>query len=195
MKKLDDNNGLEIFRNNEKLRSRVWSDALENESYYQVDEILSYFRHYNTGTQKRYETLSDYSIDYCGAWIKANNNYLKEFFEDCKTIAETFCILDDLHNIQNKINRVIDKIDLYDDAASGYYDMSDKNFYRLEKWINDTKDYLCDYIARYLQSYYEQFDDAGTLEDYFLTYWLEYNNNFEVDDAGNVYETITRVIA
>lgn len=195
MEYLTSENALDIWAKNEKLRGRVWSDALENESYYQCDEVLSYFRHYNKATQKGYETLKDYEIDYCRAWIKPNKDHLKEFFEDVLKVSEDFCILDDLQNIQKKLTRVIDKIDLYEDAATGYYEMSDKNYYRLEAWIEKTLDYVCDYLSQYLQEFYNQFDDENVLEDYFLTFWLEYNNGLQVDDAGNVYETITRVIA
>lgn len=194
-KKLNYENGIEIFKNNEKLRERVWMDALENDAYYQADEILSYFRHYNEATQKRYETLKDYSIDYCGAYVIANDKYYKEFLKDCIKVAEVFGIFDDMHNIRNIFNRVIDKIDLYEDATTGYYDMSDTNYNRLEKWIETTINEACEYIAQYAQEFYTQFDDAGILEDYFLTIWLEYNDNFQIDENGHIYETITRYIA
>jgi hypothetical protein len=191
MEKLTDNNGIEIFRNNAQLRARVWEDALENDAYYQADEILSYFRHYNAATGRRYETLKDYEISYCGAYVKADPKYKKEFLEDCIKCAEVFGIFDTMHNIKNIFNRVIEKIDLYEDAAAGYYDMSDNNFYRLEKWIDKTIDEAAGYIAAYAQEAYEQFDDPGVLEDYFSTVWLEYNDGLQVDEAGAVYETIT----
>lgn len=193
MKKLDCNNGAEVFRNNEKLRSLVFSYALEYDAYYQADEILSYFRHYKAG--RRYETLKDYEIDYCGAWAKPNTDYLKDFFEDCKTVSEVFGIFDTMQNIDRIFDRIIAKLELYEDAAVGYYDMSEENFERLEAWIMGNANEAASYIADYAQESYEQFGDDDILEDYFLTVWLEGRDDLEVDENGNVFETNPRQIA
>lgn len=195
MEKLTYENALEVFQNNEALRNRVYCDALENDAYYQADEILSYFRHYNEATQRRYETLADYSIDCCGAYVKPDYNNLKDFFEDCITVAETFGVFDDMHNIKNIFNRILEKIDLFEDVNAGYYDMSDANYIKLEKWIIDNAREAAEYIAQYAQEAYNQFDNNDILEDYYLTIWLEYNDNFEIDENFKVYETITRCIA
>lgn len=194
MEKLTNINGLEVFRNNEKLREKVWSDALESDAYYQADEILSYFRHYNKVTQKSYNTLRDYDIGYCGAYVNPDYNNLKEFFEDCITVAEVFGLFDDMHNIKNVFNRILEKIELFEDVNTGYCEMSNYRYANLEKWIIENAREAADYIAQYAQESYTQFDDSGILEDYYLTIWLENNNNLEVDEDYKVYETIVKVI-
>jgi hypothetical protein len=194
MEKLTNINGLEVFRNNEKLRQRVWEDALENDAYYQADEILSYFRHYNEITQKRYETLRDYEIDYCTAYVKPDYNNLRDFFEDCINVANIFGLFDDMHNIKNVFNRILEKIDLFEDVNAGYCEMSNNRYANLEKWIIENAREAAEYIANYAQEAYTQFDDENILEDYYLTIWLDYNENLEVDEKYQVYETITRII-
>lgn len=191
MKKLIEADALEIFRNNNELQNRVYYDALENDSYFLADEILSYFRHYNEALQRRYDTLADYEIDNCRAYVKVNTNYLKDFITDCLTVADIFAAFPE--DLTETIKRVNKKIDLYEDAAAGYYDMSDYRFFRLKNWIHAAINEACQCIALYAQESYTQFDDPGILEDYFLTIWLECNNDLQVDDAGTVYETITTV--
>lgn len=195
LKKLTTENALEVYRNNEKFKNMIFLDALD-EAYYQADEILSYFRHYDHNRGRAYEVFSHYEIDLNAAYIKVDTRYYEDFFQDCIKVAEVFGIFDTMHNIDHKFTRALDRLEIYNDAAAGYYDMSEKNFLQLEKWLENIVTEAAEYIAQYAQEAYNQFLDENILEDYFLTVWM-YNREdvYSVDAAGHVYETAPRCIA
>lgn len=172
-----------IFRNCEKLRQRVYEEALEFDAYYQADEILSYFRH-ATG-----DTLKDYEIGACCRnYVKAGNDWAA-FLADCMNVQKILAPFDP--KTAEDITRAYKKIDFYEDAACGYEDISDEKFNNLENWIRNIITEACEQIATYAAESYEQFEDEGLLEDYFVTCWLENNDTLEVDEAGRVFETVT----
>lgn len=188
----DAENAAEIFRNNNDLRNKVFEDA-QDDAYYQADEILSYFRHYNKATGRRYDTLKDYEIGYCRAWTAANTDYLKEFFEDCAHVQKVLAPFEEKQ--AETITRILEKIDLYEDEAAGYETgLNDTNYCRLENWIYKNMYAACAAIANYAQSFYTQFDDNNLFEDYFLTFWLETGRGEDLqlnEETGEVFETIT----
>lgn len=187
LKNLNNVDALEIFKNNNGLRCKVYADAIENEAYYGAGEVFSYFENYNG---RSYSTLKDYEIDAWTARVKANTNHLAQFLDDCSDAQKALCVFDE--KLAEKLQRVAAKIDLYEDACSGYEDMSEARFYNLEKWIDETVAQLEKSIADYAQAYYTQFEDDDILNDYFITFWLDqYGDGLQVDETGAVYETIT----
>ena len=193
MKKLTANNAAEVFKNNAAFRGRIWEEALDD-IYYQVDEVFSYFRHYNEG-RGRFETLKNYEVDYCRAQVDADTNHLKEFLDDCIEVQQALVPFND--DLYKKITRAAARVEFYTDAACGYEDISDEKFNNLEKWLLDIVKETERAIALYAQDYYTQFDDEGLLLDYFLTFWLDDNGDargdFWIDENGGVYENITTV--
>lgn len=186
--KLTYENADQAWKVSDGLRARVYEEALEFTAYYQADEILSYFRHYTEG-RGRYETLANYEIDNCRAWVKPDYNKLTDFFGDCLKVAEVFGVFSE--DEKNKLRRVYEKVSDYEDFAIGRGNISVKKFNMLEKWIMQAAEDAAAVIAEEAQSAYTQFDDASILYDYFITCWLDGNEDLTFDGV-NVYETITR---
>lgn len=181
---------LEIFKNNNGLRCKVYADAIENEAYYGAGEVFTYFDNYDRTNGRRYSTLKNYEIDDYTARVEANKNMLPQFINDCMDVQKALCVFDE--KLAEKLQRVAAKIDLYEDACSGYEDMSEARFYNLEKWIDETVAQLEKSIADYAQAYYTQYEDDEILNEYFITFWLDqYGDGLQVDETGAVYETIT----
>lgn len=190
LKNLNNVEALEIFKNNNGLRCKVYADAIENEAYYGAAEVFTYFDNYDHANGRSYSTLKDYEIDEWTARVEANKNMLPQFINDCIDAQKALCVFDE--KLAKKLQRVAAKIDFYDDACIGYEDISEARFYNLEKWIDETVAQLEKAVATYAQGFYTQFEDDDLLNDYFITFWLDqYGDGLQVDETGAVYETIT----
>jgi hypothetical protein len=157
-----------LFAVNEKLRSIASERAQENADFW-VSEYLTGFRNLRG---------VDYNIGYPANYMTVRNTAYKDFLDAAKEAQENFGLFEE--ETANRIERALARVEIYDDATYGYYDMSSANFTRLEKWMDEQVETIAAELAARLETEYEYAYTDDAARDF-----LE----FIVDEVGDKYET------
>lgn len=131
-----------------------------------LKEIASYLKNV---TGIRYDLGNIY-----GDYIRVFQESYKQFLEACKELEYNLCVFPEGFSALI-IDRLIAKYDFYYDCISGYEDISEKRFEKLERWFESGVENVIQQILNYVDS----------LQDYDSEYYLE---SF-VEACGDEYAT------
>lgn len=162
-----------LFSANKHFHNEVEERKMMDADFF-ADDVLRYFR------DMRY---IDYSISGYGySYMKVGYQVYKDFLNAVLKAKMDYCIEVD----EEKIERVIAKLDFYDDARCGYEDISDDKFDKLERWIEDCVDTSASAIVEFVKEIYE---DAYEVTDDDLLFYQEDYPSIETDGTY-IYENV-----
>lgn len=136
-----------LFDSNEKLRVAIWESAIESVDFWINEKLQGFGR------------MNDYSIGTYGAnyirvkdissfleWVESCNNDFGDFY-GMENLIENACVLND------KLR---------------YWDLSDKNYCRVEKRLDEICDILADHFIDYCTREYDWYYKDENLFDFWL---------------------------
>ena len=171
-----------LFYKNSKLRELASEQAQESESFW-LDEYLQPFQNIRG--------LS-YNIGYPATFMTVRESAYKDFLEAADNAQAMFCLFNP--ETAAKLERAAARIDLYDEASAGYYDMSDKQFEKLEKWLaNIIESAAAELVTRLAEELEISYTEEAAKEA--LEILLEnIGDQYETDEVY-IYETTVRKYA
>lgn len=165
-----------MFDNNERLRGAIWEDAIESVDFW-VNEKLSGFGNKNVCS------IGTYGTNYIR--VKDVSDFL-EWVKNCNYMFEEFYGLESL----------IDKAFTLNEKLL-YWDLSDDNYYRVEKRLDEICDILADQFIENCTNEYDYYYKDENLFSFWLDeidaqcgYWEEC---YTMGD-GKVYRDYTKEI-
>lgn len=163
----------ELYSANNHFRNEVFERKIADADFF-ADDVLRCFRN------MRYV---DYSISGYGySYMKVGYQVYKDFLNAVLKTNKEYCLNID----EAKIERVISKLDFYDDARCGYEDISDDKFDKLERWIEDCVNSSASAIVDYVKTIYEE---AYEVNDDDLLFYQEDCPSIETD-GRYIYEEV-----
>lgn len=165
-----------LLKNNKWLQDTLYSYAMDCISY-DISEIA---KHLDQVKHIRYEIGNLYD-DY----IRINMEYYKEFLEVAAELDNIYCILSN-ETLYNKVQRMINKFDFFYDCLTGYEDISDSRFEKLNRWYDSGVDEVIKTILNYVDGLTD-YD-----EDYYLEMWLDCYGSEYATDNEYIYELEVR---
>ena len=173
---LTENEKRALIENNSALANMVYDDMIENEMHF-ISEQLDVIRN----------SLKNYSI---GAY---NRNIIivsdaSEFLHGLQRLQECYCTLPD--ELTPEINRVLAARD-----RLLYNDMNYDNYYMLSDWLDKKAQYFADCITDYFSACLDP--TRADMIEYFIEFYADerMNENYYINDAGELCQTITKIIA
>ena len=172
---LTENEKRALIENNDALANMVYDDMIENEMYF-ISEQLNYIA----------PGLRDYSIGAYNHNIIIVSDAIK-FLDGLETLQKNYCTLPDRMN--DEIKRVLD-------ARDRFYLMSynNKNYDRLDAWIDEKAQYFADCITDYFSSCLDP--TRADMIEYFIEFYADerMNESYYIEN-GILYQTTTKQIA
>lgn len=175
----------ELFRNNQFLQSEIIDERSDNENYYVLNEIVSYFEHYNNATNRRtFSALFDENYNRSNITVKIEN--YADFLDDCITFDNSGLGFSD--ELKPLIKRLAGRAQFFIDCYFNYEDISDKNYLLLESWIKKGVNKLIQELQKMIDDIYDSVYD----DDYNYSYFEDavYNcDRFDdiTTDGRNVF--------
>ena len=189
MKKLNELTNDELFNLFEKnawLREKMCSFCEESVNDY-ISDYLYGFRKING---------LEYSIGYNDYFTfngyRAGVQGYEDFIYACMEVQRSYCLFSD--KTETLLKRINAKLELYTEAWQGYRDISDKNYERLEKWIDKGIETLCNEILSFCKDIYDSAYDKDYQEEELLNF-VEWNGSDYETDGTYIYETIHKKYA
>jgi hypothetical protein len=173
---LTDNEKRALIENNSALANMVYDDMTENEMYF-ISEQLDYIR----------AGLRDYDIGPYNRNIIIVSDALK-FLDGLETLQKNYCTLPD--DMSDEIKRVLDARDRFRSI-----DMSYNNLYNLSVWLDQKAQYFADCTTDYFSRCLDPSRDD--MISYFIEFYADerMDESYYINDAGVLYQTITKKIA
>ena len=180
---LTDNELAEILENNRTFQNIV-TEALYDNAYFWVDEIMRYID----------KARPSYELDYCGGYINIDSSYypefLKGFIEICNTYCYRFC-----EELKPLAERLYSRIDFYIEAENGYVDISRKKFLMLDSWIESGIETLTAALVDFAKTEFSAVYDENENIDYFINCFIPDNgDDYVITETGEIYETCYRTV-
>lgn len=165
-----------LIKNNNALANMVYDDMIETEMHFiseQLDCIRAGLRDYSIGAYNRNIIIVSDAI---------------AFLHGLQRLQENYCTLSD--ELTPEINRVLAARD-----RLLYNDMSYDNYYMLSEWLDKKAQYFADCITDYFSACLDPVRDD--MISYFLEFYADerMNETYYINDAGELCQTITKIIA
>ena len=169
----------EIIHTNEALR-QITFDALNDSGDFWLGDFL---RPFDKIKGLRYE------FNPCGYgnYIKCPVSGYAEFIDAFICSVEAY---DDNAELIALAKRLAARADFYAEAYNGWADISEKNYYMFESWMESGMEKLYNYINEFAENCYDFSKEA--FEEEFIGGVLFNNEDLYIDDDGNIFETIVK---
>jgi hypothetical protein len=181
-----------VWDKNEKLRTRVFDSMNDDIINFYLEEKLSCFNHSPKGTIQPSAFSVSYELDYSGYYNYFTIKNRIQFIEDLKDCQRDYCILPDNEYDEKLLNKLVEKQELLDDY---YNNLSDKNYNRLEKWLDNHFDKLEAAVYKELRSEFDILNNENDLFEWFYECEIDNMNTdgFYIDDNYNLYEHVSYI--
>lgn len=134
LNELTDNELKALFDSNNYLQSVIIDERADNENYFVLNEIITYFEHYDNITNRRkFSALFDENYNRCMIDVKIEN--YPDFISDCLEFDKNGLGFSD--EIKPLLKRLAGRTQFYVDCYFNYEDISDKKYLLLESWIKE----------------------------------------------------------
>ena len=161
----------ELFRNNQFLQSEIIDERTDIENCYVLDEIISYFEHYDNVTNRRtFSALFDENNNRSYITVKIENYAV--FLEDCITFDNGGSGFSD--ELKPLIRRLAGRAQFYIDCYLNYEDISTKNYLLLDEWMKTGVNKIKRELEQLINGVYDSIYD----EDYNYSYFVESVYNY-----------------
>lgn len=173
---------IEVLEKNSGLYALAYDNYCESESEY-INEIMQDIAKY-CRIEYQYNDINYIVVRQCDY-----NDFLNSVLYSIHSYGF-------IGKYEDLVNRLLSRIDIFDENIKGFGDMSDKNFNLLEKWLDTGIETICNAIKHYINGFFDI--DIESLADW-LSCDISCNeycwNDIDIDDNGIAYRTITTCLA
>ena len=182
----------QIFDNCSGIREDVYNEVSDIESDFIQNEIYSRFRKYDNAAGREVWSIDTHESSQ-SFYITTKPEHFSAFLAGCLETAESIASCFDAAAVE-LIKKLQNRVEFFRDCESGYYDISDKNLYRLDAWITRGIDKLLDLLRDTVNEYADAALDDQYLFSYFSdALYLENSGKYILDnDFTVVYEDVVK---
>lgn len=179
-----------LYDANSYIKETIYTRRADDESDYILNEIVSYFAHYDNITNRRkFSALFDERYNNCMIDVKIEN--YPDFISDCLEFDKNSLGFSD--EIKPLLKRLAGRAQFYVDCYFNYENISDKNYLLLDEWIKTGVNKVKRELEKLVNDIYDSLLDDDYNKEYFIESVLEFENFDDMTtDGRNVFFEVCR---